>query len=31
MEGLQFLATPKKNTNVLQHMAGYFKEQLSVG
>ena len=29
MEGLQFLATPKKNTNVLQHMAGYFKEQLS--
>jgi uncharacterized protein YbgA (DUF1722 family)/uncharacterized protein YbbK (DUF523 family) len=29
MEGLQFLATPKKNTNVLQHMAGYFKDQLS--
>jgi uncharacterized protein YbgA (DUF1722 family)/uncharacterized protein YbbK (DUF523 family) len=29
MEGLQYLATPKKNTNVLQHMAGYFKEQLS--
>jgi uncharacterized protein YbgA (DUF1722 family)/uncharacterized protein YbbK (DUF523 family) len=29
MEGLQLLATPKKNTNVLQHMAGYFKEQLS--
>jgi len=29
MEGLQFLATPKKNTNVLQHMAGYFKKQLS--
>jgi uncharacterized protein YbgA (DUF1722 family) len=23
------LATPKKNSNVLQHMAGYFKEQLS--
>jgi uncharacterized protein YbgA (DUF1722 family)/uncharacterized protein YbbK (DUF523 family) len=29
MEGLQLLATPKKSTNVLQHMAGYFKEQLS--
>lgn len=29
MAGLQLLATPKKNTNVLQHMAGYFKEQLS--
>jgi uncharacterized protein YbgA (DUF1722 family)/uncharacterized protein YbbK (DUF523 family) len=29
MEGLQLLATPKKNTNVLQHMAGYFKERLS--
>jgi len=29
MEGLQLLATPKKNANVLQHMAGYFKEQLS--
>jgi len=29
MEGLQLLATPKKNTNVLQHMAGYFKELLS--
>jgi len=29
MEGLQLPATPKKNTNVLQHMAGYFKEQLS--
>jgi uncharacterized protein YbgA (DUF1722 family)/uncharacterized protein YbbK (DUF523 family) len=29
MEGLQFLATVKKNTNVLQHMAGYFKKQLS--
>jgi uncharacterized protein YbgA (DUF1722 family)/uncharacterized protein YbbK (DUF523 family) len=28
MEGLQFLATTKKNTNVLQHMAGYFKKQL---
>jgi uncharacterized protein YbgA (DUF1722 family)/uncharacterized protein YbbK (DUF523 family) len=29
MEGLQLLATPKKNANVLQHMVGYFKEQLS--
>jgi uncharacterized protein YbgA (DUF1722 family) len=29
MEGLQFLATVRKNTNVLQHMAGYFKQQLS--
>ncbi len=29
MEGLQFLATVKKNTNVLQHMAGYFKQWLS--
>ena len=29
MEGLQFLATPKKNANVLQHMAGYFKDSLS--
>jgi uncharacterized protein YbgA (DUF1722 family) len=29
MEGLQFLATVKKNTNVLQHMAGYFKQRLS--
>jgi uncharacterized protein YbgA (DUF1722 family) len=29
MEGLQLLATTKKNTNVLQHIAGYFKEQLS--
>jgi uncharacterized protein YbgA (DUF1722 family)/uncharacterized protein YbbK (DUF523 family) len=29
MEGLQILATPKMNMNVLQHMAGYFKEQLS--
>jgi uncharacterized protein YbgA (DUF1722 family)/uncharacterized protein YbbK (DUF523 family) len=28
LEGLQFLATPKKNTNVLQHMAGYFKRTL---
>jgi len=29
MEGLQHIATPKKSTNVLQHMAGYFKEQLT--
>jgi len=29
MEGLQLLATPKKNTNVLQHMAGYFKDKIS--
>ena len=29
MEGLRLLATPKKNTNVLQHMAGYFKDTLS--
>ena len=29
MEGLRLLATVKKNTNVLLHMAGYFKRQLS--
>lgn len=29
MEGLKRLATPKKNSNVLQHIAGYFKKQLS--
>ena len=29
MEGLRFIATVKKNTNVLQHMAGYFKDLLS--
>jgi uncharacterized protein YbgA (DUF1722 family)/uncharacterized protein YbbK (DUF523 family) len=29
MEGLVLLATPKKNANVLQHMAGYFKDRLS--
>jgi uncharacterized protein YbgA (DUF1722 family) len=29
MAGLKFLATTRKNTNVLQHMAGYFKDQLS--
>jgi len=31
MEGLQLIATPKKNANVLQHMAGYFKDTLSAG
>jgi len=29
LEGLGFLPTVKKNTNVLQHMAGYFKDRLS--
>lgn len=29
MEGLKLKATPKKNANVLMHMAGYFKTQLS--
>jgi len=29
MEGLRFIATVKKNTNVLLHIAGYFKKQLS--
>jgi len=29
MEALQLKATPKKNSNVLMHMMGYFKEQLS--
>jgi uncharacterized protein YbgA (DUF1722 family)/uncharacterized protein YbbK (DUF523 family) len=29
MEALQVKATPKKNANVLMHMMGYFKEQLS--
>jgi uncharacterized protein YbgA (DUF1722 family) len=29
MDGMQLLATAKKNANVLQHMAGYFKEKLS--
>jgi uncharacterized protein YbgA (DUF1722 family) len=28
MDGLKLLATVKKNTNVLQHMTGYFREQL---
>jgi uncharacterized protein YbgA (DUF1722 family)/uncharacterized protein YbbK (DUF523 family) len=31
MEGLRVGATVKKNTNVLQHMAGYFKKRLSAG
>ena len=31
MKGLALHATTKKNTNVLQHMMGYFKQQLSVG
>jgi uncharacterized protein YbgA (DUF1722 family)/uncharacterized protein YbbK (DUF523 family) len=29
MEALQLRTTPKKNANVLQHMLGYFKDQLS--
>ena len=29
MEALFLKTTPKKNSNVLQHMMGYFKEQLS--
>ncbi|MDD2308605.1 MAG: DUF523 and DUF1722 domain-containing protein [Desulfuromonadaceae bacterium] len=29
MKGLAFHATVKKNTNVLQHIMGYFKQQLS--
>jgi uncharacterized protein YbgA (DUF1722 family) len=29
MEGLKLKTTPKKNSNVLMHMAGYFKHQLS--
>jgi len=29
MDGLKLLATTRKNTNVLQHIAGYFKKQLS--
>jgi uncharacterized protein YbgA (DUF1722 family)/uncharacterized protein YbbK (DUF523 family) len=31
LESLDLKTTPKKNTNVLQHMMGYFKEQLSIG
>jgi uncharacterized protein YbgA (DUF1722 family)/uncharacterized protein YbbK (DUF523 family) len=30
MEGLQLLSTAKKNTNVLSHIAGYFKSVLSL-
>jgi uncharacterized protein YbgA (DUF1722 family) len=29
LKALKRLATPKKHANVLQHMLGYFKEQLS--
>ncbi|MEW6599673.1 MAG: DUF523 and DUF1722 domain-containing protein [Nitrospirota bacterium] len=29
MEGLKLIATKKKNTNVLMHIAGYFKKMLS--
>jgi uncharacterized protein YbgA (DUF1722 family) len=29
MEALQLKTTPKKNSNVLMHMMGYFKERLS--
>jgi uncharacterized protein YbgA (DUF1722 family)/uncharacterized protein YbbK (DUF523 family) len=31
MEALKLSATPKKNANVLMHMAGYFKNQLTSG
>jgi uncharacterized protein YbgA (DUF1722 family) len=30
MEALQLKTTPKKNVNVLMHMMGYFKEELSL-
>jgi uncharacterized protein YbgA (DUF1722 family)/uncharacterized protein YbbK (DUF523 family) len=30
MEGLSEMATPKRHTNVLQHMVGYFKNTLDV-
>jgi uncharacterized protein YbgA (DUF1722 family)/uncharacterized protein YbbK (DUF523 family) len=29
MDGLRLIATKKKNTNVLQHIMGYFKKQLT--
>jgi len=29
MDGLRLIATVRKNTNVLQHIAGYFKKKLS--
>ena len=31
MDGLQLMATTKKNTNALSHITGYFKKQLTVG
>lgn len=31
MDGLRLIATTKKNTNVLQHIIGYFKKNLSPG
>jgi uncharacterized protein YbgA (DUF1722 family)/uncharacterized protein YbbK (DUF523 family) len=31
MEALKLRTTPKKNANVLMHMAGYFKDQLTSG
>jgi uncharacterized protein YbgA (DUF1722 family)/uncharacterized protein YbbK (DUF523 family) len=31
LESLELKTTTKKNANVLQHMMGYFKEQLSIG
>jgi uncharacterized protein YbgA (DUF1722 family)/uncharacterized protein YbbK (DUF523 family) len=31
MEGLKLIATVKKNTNVLSHISGYFREQLEPG
>ena len=31
LEALAMKTTPKKNVNVLQHMVGYFKQQLSIG
>jgi len=31
MEALQLKTTPKKNANVLMHMMGYFKVELSSG
>jgi len=31
MEALKLRATAKKNANVLMHMAGYFKDQVSSG
>jgi uncharacterized protein YbgA (DUF1722 family)/uncharacterized protein YbbK (DUF523 family) len=31
LESLKLKTTTKKNTNVLQHMMGYFRQQLSIG